>query len=59
MKRAELAAEALAIWTIGALKTGTRSILRQELPEFDLETFFTAIAREEGFAIGRNFTCHC
>ena len=44
MKRAQLASEALAEWTICALRSGGRSIARQEITDLDLPSFFKAFA---------------
>ena len=48
MKRSQLAAQALATWTLEALRDGGCSLARQELPELDLTTFFRAFADIEG-----------
>ena len=48
IKRAQLASEALAAWTIEALHDGESSLARQELPELDLPSFFRAMAKAEG-----------
>src|SRR5258708_20085609 len=48
MKRSQLASEALAAWTLEALRDGGHSLARQELPELDLSTFFSAFADNEG-----------
>lgn len=47
MKRSQLASEALAAWTLEALRDGECSLARQELPELDLPTFFRAFADVE------------
>ena len=44
MNRSQLASEALAQWTIVALRAGKRSIARQELTDIDLPSFFKAFA---------------
>src|ERR1044072_1654377 len=44
MKRSQLASQALAAWTLEALRAGEYSLARQELPEIDLPTFFKAFA---------------
>lgn len=48
MKRSQLASQALAAWTLEALRDGGRSLARQELPELDLPTFFRAFADIKG-----------
>src|ERR1044072_9784021 len=44
MKRSQLASQALAAWTLEALRAGEYSLARQELPEIYLPTFFKAFA---------------
>ena len=44
MKRSQLGSQALAAWTIEALRDGGCSLARQELPDLDLPTFFKAFA---------------
>lgn len=48
MKRSQLASQALAAWTLEALRDGERSLARQELPDLDLPTFFRAFVDLEG-----------
>lgn len=45
MKRAQLASEALAAWTLQALRDGERSVSQQQLPAMDVATFFKAFAQ--------------
>jgi hypothetical protein len=52
MTRDELAAEALASWTIQALKKGVRAIGRQELPAMSLPVFFRAFKNAEELPSG-------
>ncbi len=49
MTRSELAAEALAAWTIDELRSGETSLARQALPEMDLRTFFRVFAGAGAF----------
>ena len=48
MKRSQLASQALAAWTLEALRDGGRSLAQQQLPELDLPTFFKAFAGIDG-----------
>jgi hypothetical protein len=48
MKRSQLASQALAAWTLEALRDGGRSLARQELPEIDPPTIFRVFADAEG-----------
>jgi hypothetical protein len=52
MTRDELAAEALAAWTIKALKKGIRAVGRQELPPMSLSAFFRAFKSTAGLPSG-------
>lgn len=52
IKRSQLASEALAAWTLKALRDGQRSVAQQELPELDLPSFFKAFSRAEGLPNG-------
>ena len=52
MTRDELAAEALASWTIHALKRGVRAAGRQELPAMSLPVFLRAFKGAEGLPDG-------
>lgn len=48
MNRSQLASQALATWTLEALRDGERSLARQELPALDLPAFFKAFADLDG-----------
>jgi Holliday junction resolvasome RuvABC ATP-dependent DNA helicase subunit len=48
MKRSQITAEALAAWTIDALRRGERSLSRLELPDLDVRTFLNAFANADG-----------
>jgi hypothetical protein len=52
MTRDELAAEALASWTIKALKNGVRAAGRQELPAMSLPVFLRAFRNADGLPGG-------